>query len=103
MYRHTLYKTVCIATTKKSMSHLMLHLSRKLCVMLNLVVLKRAIVSRPMLAGFSGGQRCIQVFGVALMRTQVTSGMTCGGISRHMKIGTNARSQTHGDLQQDLD
>lgn len=71
--------------------------------MKNLVVLTWGAVSRAMLADSSGGQRYIQAFGAVLMRTQGMSGMTCGGISHLMKIGTNARSQTHGDQQQDLD
>lgn len=68
---------------------------------MNFAVLTWATVSRAMLADSSGGQRCIQAFGVALMRTQGMSGMTCGGISCLMKIGTNARSLRHGDQQQD--
>lgn len=71
--------------------------------MMKLVALTWATVSRVMLADSSGGQRYIQAFGAALMCTQVMSGMTCGGISYLMKIGTNARSQGHGDQQQDLD
>ena len=71
--------------------------------MLHLVVFTCCILSRTMLADSSGEQRCTQVFGVVLMHTRVMSGMTCGGISYLMKTGTNARSQRHGDHQQDLD
>ena len=71
--------------------------------MLHLVVFTRSILNNTMLADSSGGQRCIQAFGVVLRHIQVMSGMTCGGISYLMKTGTNARSQRRGDHQQDLD
>lgn len=73
-----------------------------MCVVLHFIVSTSSILNRAMLADFSGGQKCTQAFGVVLMRTQVMSGMTCGGISYLMKTGTNGRSQRHGDHQQDL-
>ena len=73
-----------------------------MCVVLRLAVFTCGILNRGMPADSSGGRRCIQAFGVVLMRTQVMFGMTCGGISYLMKTGTNAKSQRHGKHRRGL-
>ena len=61
------------------------------------------VLNKAIFVGSNGGQRCIPAFGVVLMSTRVTSGMTCGGTCYLMKTGTNVRSQSRGNHPRVLD